>query len=221
MSVLFPNTVANLLDGPVRAIWAPITEPIPDDISDMIDMESPYSLQGTWTDFGATTDTSSYTRDLTEDQYTIEQETSAVLSKVTETNRKFTLPVAEITPENMQMIEEGGQIGTIASGSGKGAQKKVGFGTIPSLTRYRIAFIAQRDPGFGGIVTESDSSTRGPFVAVVGYQASISADSSGLDIKKGALSARPINFQLYPDPTIGEARDNAGCFLFEDPGTIA
>lgn len=220
MGVLYPNTVANLLDGPVRALWAPASVVLPDDISDIISMVYPYTPKTNWTDFGATTDASSYSRDMSSEDYQIEQETGAVFSKVTEVTRQFTLPVAEITADTMQMLEEGGVKAAVAAAAGVGAQTRVGFGGISSLTRYRMAFIAQRDPGFGTVVNEPGGRVRGPFIGLVGYQVSLAATGSSLDIAKGALSSREVTFTLYPDASVASTKDNTGCFLFEAGGTI-
>lgn len=219
MGLIFPNDVSNLLDGPVRALRAPFATARPDDISDIINMVTPYAPKAGWIDFGATTDAAGYSRDMSSEEYTIEQETGAVLSKITETNRSMTLPIAEITPENMKLIEEGIQ-SAIASGANTGAQVKVGFGSIESLTKHRIAFIAQRDPGFGDVVIEPGGGTRGPFVALVGYAVTLAAEGSSLEIAKGSLVNREVTFTLFPDSTVTDSRENTGAFLFETAGTI-
>ncbi len=220
MGVLFPNTVANLLDGPVRALWAPITASRPANISDIITMVTPYTPKTNWTDFGATTDAAGYSRDLTAEDYNIEQETGAVFSRITEVNRTFTLPIAEITADTMQMLEEGGAKTAVAAATNVGAQTRVGFGSIPSLTHYRVAFIAVRDSGFGGTVTEPGGTKRGPFVALVGYNCTIAAEGSGMEIAKGTLASRDVTFTMYPEAGITNSNENTGCFLFEATGTI-
>jgi hypothetical protein len=223
MGVLFPNTIANLLDGPVRCLYAPVSVPLPDTIDKIIGMVFPYTPATGWIDFGATSDAASYSRDMSSEEYTIEQETTSVFSRVTETTRQFTLPLSEITPANMKIIEEGGAVTQVAAATGKSAQKRAGFGSIQSLTRYRIAFIAQRDPGFGSVVSESGTVgaiKRGPFVALVGYQCSLAAAGSSLEIAKGTLAHREVTFTMFPQDGIPNSNENTGNFLFEDPGVI-
>lgn len=226
MSNLFPNTVGKLVDGPVRALIGRVAgatpAAVPTNISDIIAMVSPYAPKTGWTDLGATTDAASYGRGMDSAAYEIQQEQQSVFSKITAVNRSFTIPLAEIQEQNMQMIEEGGAITAITSGVGKGAQQKAPFGGIVSLTQYRVAFIAMRDPGMAGLVTEPTGGiTRGPFVAVVGYRATLAAADSNMDIARGSLSSRAVTYTLYPEPTITVTNENTGAFFFEAaPATL-
>lgn len=226
MGVLFPNSIANLLDGPIRALRAPhgVAPGRPDDISDIISMVHPYTPKTGWIDFGATADAASYDRDMDSEEYTIEQETSAVFSRITGVTRGFTIPISEITPENMQIIEEGAALVDIAAAAGAGAQTKAAFGSIESLTVHRIAFIAIRDPGFGGVVIEppgdATARRRGLFVALVGYRVTLAAEGSSVEIAKGSLATREVSFTLFPEDGVANADENTGAFLFEEPGTI-
>lgn len=230
MSSLFPNNTGRLVDGPVRALYGRVSgaspAALPTNIADIITMIGPYTPKTGWLDFGATTDAASYGRGMDQASYEIQQEQAAVLTKVSAVNRSFTLPIAEINETTMQLIEEGGAITAIAAAAGKGAQQKAPFGNIASLTRYRVAFIAMRDPGLAGLVTEPatatpPSGTRGPFVCTVGYQVALAAADSNMDIVRGTLSARAVTFTMFPDPAVAVAAENMGAFFFEAaPATL-
>ena len=58
----FPYDIDHLLGGRARVLFAPTTEPLPGDISDLVDMTSPYAVNGSWEDLGATRDAASYSR---------------------------------------------------------------------------------------------------------------------------------------------------------------
>lgn len=229
---LFPNTPANALDGPVRILRAPTSVAVPTRISDVIDVIGPaYAPKTDWIDFGGTSDgdETEIDRDMESEDYRFDQSNVAILEKITEVNRTMKLPVAEITPENMKVIEEGQAIATLATVpgatvTGKGAEKVFDIGAFESLTRYRIAIIAMRDPGFGGIVTEAGNAnaTRGPFVGWFGYQAALAAEGSSMGVKKGELASREVTFAFFPDSSIADPKKAIGRFAFETaPQTIA
>jgi hypothetical protein len=218
---VLPFNLEELLGGAVRVLWAPITEDVPANILDIHDMVSPYAPNGDWADFGAAASGSSYGRGISSEGYEIQQSSTAVIEEITGTARRFTTNIAEITPEHLAMIEEGGTVETITASALKSAQKKVPFGNIDSLTRRRIAFVGRRAKGIGADVTEPASGpVRGAFVCGVLYACALSADEASITFEKGNLASADITFTAFPisgqDP--GE---EVGCWLEEQSGTIA
>jgi hypothetical protein len=217
---IFPHDISNLLTGPVRVLHAPYTTARPTNIEDIIAMVDPYAPKAGWVDLGATNDETEYSRDMESEELFIEQSTSSVLERITENTRQLTVPMAEFTDATTKIAEEGVGPTTIAAAANKGAQKAIDVGSIEALTRYRVAFIAMRDPGFGDTVIEPGGATRGPFVAFAGYNAAIAAEESSFSLSKEDLSGRELVFGFFPDSAVADPRVNTGRFLFEEPGTI-
>lgn len=217
---LLPWDVNQLLGGATRILRAPLSEPVPADISEIIGMEDPYDPVGTWVDFGATREGASYNRSIDEEGLEIQQVTGAVLTEITEVVRTVNLSIAEIKAEHLQIIEEAPAVDAVAAAAFKSAQQKVAFGSINDLTQYRIAFIAQRNRQ-SGEVTESDGTTvRGRLVCGVLYRAQITADDVEVPLEKGELAHAPVAFQGFPEPGQPENQD-FGAWFTEDAGTIA
>ena len=126
----FPYDIDHLLGGRARVLFAPTTEPLPGDISDLVDMTSPYAVNGSWEDLGATRDAASYSRSIGTEGYEIQQATGLVLEEITEVSRQLQVSIAEIKPEHLQIIEEAASVGTIAAAAGVSAQKSVEFGSF-------------------------------------------------------------------------------------------
>lgn len=221
----FPDDITKLATGPVRVVIALASAtPVPVDISSIVSMVPPYGLTTGWTDLGAIPEgeTFDYERDMDNNELRLESRTAAVLKKITEVTRSFAVTLAELTPEITQIVEESPSIDTIAAAANKGAQKKVPLGSISSLTRRRVAFIGERDPGFGATVTlPGTGGTRGALFAGVGYSMALAAEGSSLEVEREELAAREVQFEMYPDPTIADSKVAEGAFLFETPGTIS
>jgi hypothetical protein len=216
-----PYDVNNLLAGAARVLISD-TSPVPAlpaNLADIVDLTDPYAPATGWIDIGATTDASAYSRDMTEQDYTIEQTNAPVLTDITEVTRTLRCTVGEITPEHLQIIEEAAAIGTLAAATGKSAQKQVKFGTIGSLTRRRVAFVGQRNKASGTVDEPASGPTRGRFVALCLYNAQISAEAAEVSLGKGNLASVPITFKAYPED--GEASGSEfGTWFLEDAGAI-
>jgi hypothetical protein len=152
----------------------------------------------------------------------VEQVTVSILERITQVNRTFKLVFAEHTPELLKIIEEGSTVTTLAASANRSAEKVVDVGSISTVTRYRWAIIAERDPGFGNIVVESGAGapSRGTLIGFLPCQAGIAAEASEWEIKKGDLSSREVTFRLFPEPTISDPAKQHGRFAFEQAGTI-
>jgi hypothetical protein len=141
----FPYDIDNLLGGAVRILYAPLTEPVPASIADVIDMTFPYAPGGTWVDVGATKESFTYTRGFETEGYEIQQEQGNVIEEITNLSRTIEVSVAEFRPEMLALIEGGGIESAVAAASGSSAQDRLGFGAFESLDRWRWAFISRRN----------------------------------------------------------------------------
>lgn len=221
----FPWNINNLLGGRIRALYAPTTVALPagpGDIFVQTAVAAPnYAPKTGWLDFGAGRDAAHYERGITVAEWEIQQAKAAVVRQVSGLVRRVQLSIAEITPELVQILEEAPAIGTIASAAGVSAQKEVGMGGIDTLSRYRIAFVSQRDPSAGKVVEPAGGNTgRGRFVVGVGWECSVSADAVQLEAAKATMSALTVTFDFFPVSGQTDAKAY-GAWWFEQAGTIA
>lgn len=222
----FPWNIANLLGGRVRVLYAPTTVAVPagpKDVFVQTAVASPnYAGATGWLDIGAGRDASHYERGITTADWEIQQAKAAAVRQVSGVVRRVQVSMGEFTPELFQIIEEAPAIGTLAAASGVSAQKEVGMGGIDTLTRYRVAFVAQRDPSAGKVIepTGGNVAGRGRFVVGCGWEASISADQVQLEYAKATMSALTVTFEFFP--VSGQAAGKEyGAWWFEQAGTIA
>lgn len=217
---MFPYDLNDLFGGTIRFLTAPSTEPVPGDISDIIDMTSPYAANGSWVDLGATGGPFQYNRNLTVGGYNIQQTQGTVLEEVTDVTRTMSVAAAEVRPDVIRMLEQGAAQEAISASANVSAQTKVPFGSIADLTSYRVAAIGRRKK-VQGLVTEPGGATRGALVAWVGYSANISADNAQISVGEGDMATVPLTFSLHPDATVTDEGEEYGCVLFETAGTIS
>lgn len=219
---VFPYDLDNLLGGRVRVLISKITsEPVtvPTKIGDIIKLESTYDAQTKWTDIGAARDAASYSRAFESEGWEIQQVNSAVLEDITSTARSVSLSIAEIRPELLEILEQSPGAETIAKGAGVSAQKAIPFGNINDLTRYRVAFIAQRKKKSGIVTEKTGSRERGRFVAITINEATISADETGIEFDNGAMSHVPLTFTAFP--AAGEEEgEEFGRWIIEEAGKL-
>jgi hypothetical protein len=204
----FPYDIDNLLGGAVRVLYAPITQALPADISDVIAMTTPYAAQTGWVDFGATKESFTYTRGFDTEGFEIQQVPGAILEDITDLSRTISVSVAELRPELLAVIEQGTIEADVAAAGGAGAQDIVKFGAFNSVTQYRIAWVSRRHQG-SGTVQESAGPppvVRGRFFMGVGYRCQITADEIEFEGAKGELTGLGLSFKLFPEPgqTYGE-----------------
>jgi hypothetical protein len=218
---MFPYDIAELADGPIRCMFAPVAATKPATLKDIFAQSTPYAPAGTgankWVDFGATAGPWTHSRNLTTAAYNIQQTTQAVRERVTEVIRTSQVNIAEIRPDIMAMVEESTGVDDVAGATGSGAHSKVPVGNIEDLTQYRMAFIGRRGKD-QGVVTEAGT-TRGRHFGFVAYRAQLSADNFQLGLAEGDLGNANVTFRLYPEP--GEASgEEHGFWIFEDSGTL-
>jgi hypothetical protein len=219
----FPYDLDHLLGGRARVLIAKITSTppaVPVKINDIIKLESPYEPLTGWTDIGAARDSASYNRGFSSEGWEVQQVNSRVLEDITDTSRSLSLSIAEVRSDLLELIEQSPGAETIAAVAGATPQKAVPVGNITDLTRYRVAFIAQRKKKSGIVKEKTGGRERGRFVAITINEATISADETGIEFDKGALSHVPLNFTAFPTPGEEEGEE-FGRWILEDAATIA
>lgn len=218
----FPYDISNQITGPVRVVYAPTSVSVPADPKSIFLQESPYTLQTGWLEFGSTDAASVISRQVTVQDLHIEQTAPAVQENVTDVARTIQMPLTEVDPANLQLFEQGAAVTTIAAaGTGATAQnqiKGVPFGSLTSLTKYRVALIAMRDPA-AGVVTEP-SATRGRALTYCGFQCGLSADNAQASFGRNGLVSLQLTLKLFPEST-KPAGEEFGIWWDEQSGTLA
>jgi hypothetical protein len=218
---LFKYDLNEIFGGAVLIAYTDdLTVAVPDDISDVIAMVSPYALKTGWKTLGATSGPFQYGRNLTVGGWNVQQVTGTVLEEPTDVVRTFSAPAAEVRKEIVQMLEESPAIETVAAGVNTGAQKKIPGGTITELTQRRIAVIGRRKKA-QGLVIEPGGAKRGRLAALIGYNTTIAADNAQVSMAEGDMASIPLQFTLHPDPTLTDEGEETLTWLFEDAGTIS
>lgn len=212
--------------GPARVVYTDDTSvAVPVDAWDIVapvaNGSGEYPLQTGWKDFGLAADAPSYTHSKDSAGLEYEQPVQALFEQITSITRKFVAQVAEISPENMKIVENtSSAIETIAAATGASAQKKVPFGLYPGLKRRRIAMISYRPEG-SAIVTEgAGGPTRPPAIVLVLPQVALSTEDSEFSFKKGEPTNGAISFTCFPEDTL-DAGEEHGFWIFEQAGVIA
>lgn len=220
MENAFPFEVMNLAVGPIRVVYAPDDGSVaipaaPQDIQAMVD---PYTLEPGWLDFGAAVNPPSYSRGNTQNDLTLQNETTPVDSEVTAVARSFGFNIAEIAPAQQALLEHSPGIETVPSESGANASKGVPFGSFDQLERFRVAFLGKRKKK-AGLVVEPGGAERGRYFAVVLYSASMAGDTQSMSFDRANFASGDVTFNAYSDPNADAGADH-GTWLFEDAGTI-
>lgn len=219
----FPYDINNLLSGAVSILYARIADVavLPDDISDVIGMVSPYTPKAGWNYLGATREAFSYSRGFDTEGLEIQQSQSAILEEVTDINRSLTVSMAEFNPFGFQLMENAPSVATVAAAANVSAQDRIAFGNFASVDRYRFAFISRR-PKASGLVTEPGGLTRGRFVMGLAYQAAMQADEIEMEQGKGELTAVELAFSMFPETALATgAGQEVGFWALERAGTIS
>jgi hypothetical protein len=223
MSDKMPYNLENLIVGAVRVMWALVEDiaTVPVKIQDIVFMTAAgaYAAKTDWNEFGATSDASAYTRGMESEGVEIQQETGQIMKEITEINRAFSLTMAEIFEDNVQILENADAIEDVAAAALTGAQKSIGLGTFTDLTEYRMAFLSFRKKQ-AGIVNEPGGIKRGRMNMLILNRATLTAEDAEVEWEKGNLTDVEVGFEGYPEP---DEEDNVayGRWLFEQAGTIA
>lgn len=224
----FPYDIDNLLGGAVRIAYSladgSAGDPgVPATMTDVFSMKAPYALAANWEEVGATKDSFTSTRGFETTGYEIQQEPGNVLEEITANTRTIAVSFAEFRPEVLKLIEGAPAIEDIVAIAGASAQRKVAFGSIKTLDRYRFAFISRRSKQ-SGVVKEAaapGSPQRGRFFMGVVYSAQLAADDVSVEQAKGSLTASQVTFTCFPELTDPQPEgEEYGAWFDETAGTI-
>jgi hypothetical protein len=221
VSDLFPFDLSALVGGPVRVVLAPTSVALPahlDDIFAQTKADS-YALADDWIEVGATGGATQASRNITTSGWKIEQSTSQVLKKVTETARTVQVPFAELRPDILNVIENGPGAATEAAATGRSAAVKVPFGAVTELEEFRLAFIALRSKSQGEVIEGTGGPHRGRFLAYVAYRATPASDNVQVQFEDGNMSVASMTFDLTVDDAAADGGEH-GYWLSETAGTI-
>jgi hypothetical protein len=219
---LTPYDLSKLLAGPCRALWADVTTSlIPANLSEIFAVEKvdAYAPAADYTDFGALVEGAAYNRSIETSGYEIENTTGTVAETVTDVVRSVSLNRGELTAETLQEFEQAPEIDAVAGSSTRRPERHVKFGSIESLGRKRIVFVARRPVGVGADVIEQDGHVRGAFVAGVLYNAGVLGDSGAISVAKGQLTSAPMGFKAFPEGGQPQGQE-VGLWIEETPGEI-
>lgn len=207
--------ITNLCVGAVRAVYARraslATAQLPRHIEDILDLDTPYTLTSPFEDFGATTGPATYSRGITAQGLEIEQVSGNIIESITDVARSIKLPVAEISPENMRIVENAG-----APQVGYRDDERLPIGKFSSLDPFCVALVGQRDLSAGAVI-EGAGGTRGRMVVQVLYKATIAAENVSFDAAKGQLASGDLTFTAFPEPGLASNEED-GLWLFEKAG---
>lgn len=211
------------VSGPARVLYAPTTVAVPAGLDSIInlvaDVNGVYAPKTGWVDFGLAADASSYSKGHDTEGQEYEQPTGLLFEQVSDINRQITVNMAEILPENLQIIESSGVISTKAAAANVSAQQVLKAGSFTSVTRYRIAIISQRDVG-AVKVTEPGGLERGGLVAQVGLACALSGDDSELSSGAGDPISADVQFTLFPETGQPKGQEYVHHYL-EQAGVIS
>lgn len=220
---LAPADITKLAVGPARVLYAPTTVAVPKKLQDIVKLTEAddYEPVTGWIDFGAAPegDGASYNRGFETESLGIEQSAGAIFTDITDVNRGLSLNVAEISPENMKIVE-GTTIAdeTVAATGTTAKQTAVPIGSVSEFPSYRVALIGQRKRD-SGVVIEPDGTERGCLVAVVLNRCTITADDSEIEVTRGSFMSAPLQFEAFPEPSEKSA-EAFGRWFFEDAADL-
>jgi hypothetical protein len=213
---------ANLFNGPGWFFYAPLTVTVPAKLDDIIALATPYAPKTGWISGGMVTrDAMSVAMSMTATDFMTGHSNLPVGRRVTDTSRLATVDLQELTPALTQLIENTPTPTTVAAGiagSGTSAQTIIPVGSIQTLTRYRCAFVGERDPALTGVTGEGGA--RGLLFAYILYQASVSGKESTFSMDPDTLSSRAVELEAFPEPTIADVRQQHGFIALETGVTV-
>lgn len=221
-----PYDIFNLITGPATLGYAPATVSVAKKLQDFISLLSKddYKAAEKYDFFGAAAEgeAPSYSRGFESDGLGIEQESSAVLTSITDVNHGFSLNIAEIEPENIKMVE-GIELGagtseTVAATETTSKQEVVPIGSLTEVPRYRMFLIGERKIESGEVI-EPDGTVRGRLVAVYLNRVALTADDSEIEWGKDGLASAAVQFEGFPEPGLKGA-EAYGRWFFEAAGKI-
>lgn len=230
LSQFFEFTSSNFVDGQARVLFSKLSDgtltdqAVPSTIADIFGMVSPYdplapSGDSPWVDLGATSSPPEYSRDVSLNEWKIQQQLTAVVLKPNEVVRTVKIPAMEFARADiLQMFENGGATVSVSAAANASAQTQQPFGQFTDLAQYRLAFAAFM-PLEAGVVTEPSGSTRPRLVVQVFHRCSIAAENVSINYEMAQPLHADLSLKLYLEP--GQTQNTeAGSYFIEAAGTI-
>lgn len=222
----FKYNIEDLIGSGARTLVAPSTWSLPVSggvptvgISDIITPNNAgsYAPKTGWVDVGSAREGqgSSYGRNITANEWRLEQATAAVAQDITDVPRTILVQIAEMNPANLKMFEDAPGTRAIATAAGKPAQTAVDFGSIEALSHWTVALLGQFRKGVGKDVTEVDGTVRGAFLAVMLFSATVSPTNTSFDLQKGQLANVSLEFTGFPHSSVTDGTRAVGAWVQE------
>lgn len=230
LAQFFEFDETKVANGQGRILFSPLTgtddTAVPTGIEDIIGMVSPYAPKtststGNWFDVGATAAPAEYSRQVSLNEWKIQQQLTSILRVPNEVVRTFKLALAEFTRSDLVAMFENATVqSAVSSGTGKSAQELIAFGQFTDLLQYRVAIIGFQ-PLECGVVTEGSSGPTRPRMWCQFFnRVSVDADAQSINFGIGEMVSVPITLKCYPEPSANQNAEHGGYF-FEAAGTIA
>lgn len=232
-SDFFEFTAANMVNGQARVLYSLLSNgaltdvPVPQTIADIIAMLSPYdpvqtSNYSPWDDIGGTSAPPEDSRQLSMNEWKVQQQYTAVLMVPNEIVHTVKIPAIEVARADiLQLFENGGSEVDIDAVTDASAQVQQWFGQFTDLNLYRVAIIGFA-PREAGVVYEGSSDTvgRARMFCKVFHRCSISAENVSLTWEIGQPLHVDVTLRCYVEPGQDQNQEY-GSYLIEDAGTIA
>ena len=182
----------SFIRGAARILVAPITQPFPTKLADVINLVSTsaaaqYDAMSGWTDLGATRTGIQITINNAEENFDIDQVMGDIATQPTNWEVSVGTSLAEMTPEKLQIAWEGSAISVDAGPTVP--EKEIGFGQPTSYTQRRLAVMYQRPNG----------TIRGYFFRKTQR---MPQESSVTHAKTGEQQTIPVRFKALADTTV-------------------
>lgn len=199
----FHRTYVNdrsFIRGAARIMIAPITQPRPTKIEDVIALAADaaatppvalYDAMPGWTDLGATKTGIQVTINNAEETFDVDQILGDISSQPTSWECSVGTQLAEMTPERLQVAWEGSNIALDATTTIP--EQEIGFGQPDSYTQRRMAVLFQRPNGF----------IRAHLFHIVQRQPQ---ESSVTYAKTGEQISVPVRFRVLADPSVTDVK---------------
>lgn len=220
-----PYDKENAAVGPARVLWAEPDQALPADLWEIIpavaDADGEYPAVDGWHDFGLAADAPSYTHGKDTEGLQYQQSAAALFEQVSEITREFTAQVAEISPDNLMIMENSNLSEAVAAAANKSALTLVHTGNYESLRQLRIALIFYRPSGAGAVTEPAPSpvGTRPPAIARVFPLVQLAAEDTDVEIDREDPVNMEITFSVRPDSAAGAGKEH-GYWAVESPGVI-
>ncbi len=224
MSDFLPYDIDQLTGAAARVLLAPIGTTLPAKPADIYDQTAPYAPAGgtgaAWFNVGATSGPLQVGRNMALAGFNIEQSQTVLLEEPTEITYTVQVPIAELSPTMLQIINDSASPTGVAGTTGSGTGTKTPFGNVFDLTHYRIAFVVRKSKTQGEVIEGAGGKHRGRFVTYVGYDCSLTAENVQTNFGKGQLASATVTFKLYPDSGVTTEGEEHGFFFHEDAQTL-